>query len=78
MIPPRSGRRREERLERTLQNVTSTTVAGLIVPTHMTDILDIIDRSRPVVDSARTVPLDRGSMTYPKIGTRPDRHPADR
>jgi HK97 family phage major capsid protein len=61
----------EERLERTLQNVTSTTVAGLIVPTHMTQILDIIDRSRPVVDSGRDVPLDRGSMTYPVIGTRP-------
>jgi HK97 family phage major capsid protein len=61
----------EERLERTLQNVTSTTVAGLINPTHMTDILDIIDRSRPVVDSGRDVPLDRGSMTYPVIGTRP-------
>ena len=61
----------EERLERTLQNVTSTTVAGLIVPTHMTQILDIIDRSRPVVDSGRDVPLDRGSMTYPIIGTRP-------
>ena len=61
----------EERLERTLQNTTSTTVAGLIVPTHMTEILDIIDRSRPVVDSGRKVPLDRGSMTYPKIGTRP-------
>jgi HK97 family phage major capsid protein len=61
----------EERLERTLQNVTSSTVAGLINPTHMTEILDIIDRSRPVVDSGRKVPLDRGSMTYPKIGTRP-------
>jgi HK97 family phage major capsid protein len=61
----------EERMQRTLQNVTSTTVAGLITPTHMTEILDIIDRSRPVVDSGRDVPLDRGSMTYPKIGTRP-------
>ena len=61
----------EERLERTLQNVTSTTVAGLIVPTHMTEILDIIDKSRPVADSGRKVPLDRGSMTYPAIGTRP-------
>jgi hypothetical protein len=61
----------EERLQRTLQNVTSTTVAGLIIPTHMTEILDIIDRSRPVVDSGRKVPLDRGSMTYPIIGTRP-------
>ena len=61
----------QERLERTLQNVTSTTVAGLIVPTHMTEILDIISRDRPVVESGRKVPLDRGSMTYPIIGTRP-------
>jgi HK97 family phage major capsid protein len=61
----------EERLQRTLQNVTSSTVVGLINPTHMTQIMDIIDRSRPVVESGRDVPLDRGSMTYPKIGTRP-------
>jgi HK97 family phage major capsid protein len=61
----------EERLQRTLQTATSTTVAGLIIPTHMTQILDIIDKSRPVVASGRDVPLDRGSMTYPKIGTRP-------
>ena len=60
-----------ERLERTLQNTTSTTVAGLIIPTHLTQIMDIIDRSRPVVSSGRDVPLDRGSMTYPVIGTRP-------
>jgi HK97 family phage major capsid protein len=61
-----------ERLERTLQNTTTTTVAGLIVPTYMTDIMDIISRDRPVVDSGRKVPLDRGSVIYPKIGTRPD------
>ena len=61
----------QERLERTLQNTTSTTVAGLINPTHMTQIMDIIDTARPVVASGRQVPLDRGSMTYPTIGTRP-------
>ena len=61
----------QERLERTLQNTTSTTVAGLINPTHFTQIMDIIDASRPVVASGRQVPLDRGSMTYPTIGTRP-------
>lgn len=61
----------QERLERTLQNTTSTTVAGLIIPTYLTDIMDIIDKQRPVVDSARRVPLDRGSLIYPKIGTRP-------
>ncbi len=61
----------QERLERTLQNVTSTTVAGLIQPTYLNEIMDIIDNSRPVVASGRNVPLDRGSLIYPKIGTRP-------
>jgi len=61
----------QERLERTLQNTTTSTVAGLIVPTYMTDIMDIISRDRPVVSSGRSVPLDRGSVIYPKIGTRP-------
>lgn len=60
-----------ERLQRALSNVTSTTVAGLVIPTHMTQIMDIIDGSRPVVSSGRDVPLDRGSMTYPKIDQRP-------
>jgi HK97 family phage major capsid protein len=62
----------KERLERTLENTTSSTVAGLIVPTYMTQIADIIDGSRPVVASARDVPLDRGSMIYPKITGRPE------
>lgn len=61
----------KERLERTLQTTTSTTVAGLIIPTHMTEIMDIISRDRPVAASGRQVALDRGSMTYPKIDTRP-------
>ena len=61
----------EERIERTLQNTTSTAVAGLIVPTHMTQIMDVISTSRPVVESAMDIPLDRGSLTYPKVDTRP-------
>jgi HK97 family phage major capsid protein len=61
----------EERIERTLQNTTSTAVAGLIVPTHMTQIMDIISTARPVVASAAEIPLDRGSLTYPKVDTRP-------
>lgn len=61
----------QERIERTLQNTTSSAVAGLIVPTHMTQIMDVIDTSRPVVESAAKVPLDRQSLTYPKVDTRP-------
>lgn len=61
----------QERLERTLQNTTSSTVAGIIQPTYMTQIMDIISTDRPVVASGRPVPLDRGSMHYPSITTRP-------
>jgi hypothetical protein len=61
----------QERIERTLQNTTSTAVAGLIVPTHMTQIMDVISTARPVVESAADIPLDRGSLTYPKVDTRP-------
>ena len=46
-------------------------MAGLIIPSYMTEIMDIISTARPVVDSGRDVPLDRGSLVYPQIGTRP-------
>ena len=60
----------QERLVRVV-NTLSSNVAGLVLPTHMTQIMDIIDASRPVVSSGRDVPLDRGSLTYPKIDQRP-------
>lgn len=61
----------QERIERTLQNTTTSAVPGLIVPTHMTQIMDIISTARPVVSSAMQIPLERGSLTYPKVDTRP-------
>ena len=61
-----------ERLERAVQNTTTTTVAGLWPAQHMAQIMDIIDSSRPVVASGRFVPLDRGKLTYPRITQRPD------
>ena len=70
-VDPALKAQAEERLSRTLENVTSTTVEGLIQATHMTEIMDIIGSNRPVVNSARSVPLDRGSLTYPQITQRP-------
>lgn len=61
-----------ERIERTLQNTLSSNVPGLVPAPHMAQIMDIISMSRPVVESGRSVPLDRGSLTYPKIGQRPE------
>ena len=62
----------KERLERTLQHTLSSDVAGLLPPQHMAQIMDIINGSRPVVSTARSVDLSSGKLTYPKIGTRPE------
>src|SRR5262245_30839478 len=58
------------RLER-VQNTLTSDIAGLLPPTHLAQIMDLIAISRPVVNSARQVNLDRGSLTYPKITGRP-------
>ncbi len=62
----------QERLERAPVNTTSSNVAGLVPPRHIAQIMDIIDSSRPVVNSARHLDLDRGQLTYPKIAQRPE------
>jgi HK97 family phage major capsid protein len=60
-----------ERLQRTIAHTTSGDVPGLVPPQHMAQIMDIINGSRPVVASGRPVPLERGTLTYPKIAQRP-------
>jgi HK97 family phage major capsid protein len=60
-----------DRVQRTIQNTTTTSIAGLLPPAHMAQIMDLINGSRPVVASAKQVNLDRGSLTYPKIAQRP-------
>jgi HK97 family phage major capsid protein len=59
-----------ERLER-VQNTLTSDVAGLLPPTHLSQIMDIINKSRPVVASARQVGLTSGQFTYPQITQRP-------
>src|SRR4029077_4147607 len=59
-----------ERLQR-VQNTLTSDVGGLLPPTHPTPIMDIINKSRPVVASARQVPLTSGQFTYPQITQRP-------
>jgi HK97 family phage major capsid protein len=59
-----------ERLER-VQNTLTSDVAGLLPPTHLTQIMDIINSSRPVVAAARQVGLTSGQLTYPQITQRP-------
>lgn len=59
------------RLERTLQDTLSSNIGGIIPAQYMGQIIDVINGSRPIVASARSVPLSRGTLTYPKIDTRP-------
>ena len=71
--PSREVAIREQALER-LQRVANTLtsdVAGLLPPQHLAQIMDIINKSRPVVASARGVPLTTGKLTYPRITGRP-------
>ena len=59
-----------ERLQR-VQNTLTSDVQGLLPPQYITEIMDLINSSRPVVASGRAVPLDRGKLTYFQIAQRP-------
>jgi hypothetical protein len=60
-----------QELVRTPANTLSSNVAGLIPPQHLADIFQVIDRSRPLVESGRRVGLERGTLTYPQVDTSP-------
>ena len=49
----------------------SSDVGGLLPPTHISQIMDVIDPSRPVVVSGNRVDLTTGSLTWPKVTQRP-------
>jgi HK97 family phage major capsid protein len=59
-----------DRLAR-VQHTLSSDVGGLTPQQYMAQILDIINKSRPVVATARQVPLATGKLTYPRIIQRP-------
>ena len=59
------------RLER-VQNTLTSDVAGLLPPQHLAQIMDIINKTRPVVASGRFVGLTSGRLTYPRITGRPE------
>lgn len=60
-----------ERLMRATQHTTTSDIGGLLPPQHLTQILDVVNKSRPVVAASRKVDLERGTLTYPDITQRP-------
>jgi len=61
----------QDRIDRVVANTLSADVAGLIRPQYLDQIAQIIDKSRPIVDTARKVGLTSGTLTYPSLTQRP-------
>lgn len=66
--------RAAERLQlakRVPANTLSSNVGGLTPPQHIAQIFQVIDSSRPLVEAAVRASLERGTLTYPVVTTRP-------
>ncbi len=73
-VDPAELQRAQERLQmvkRVPTNTTSTTVAGLIPPQHISQIFQVINKSRPIVETANRADLVRGTLTFPQVDTKP-------
>jgi hypothetical protein len=66
-----AARERLQLLKRTPANTLSSNVAGLQPPQYIAQIFQVINNSRPLVDSARRTTLERGTLTYPVVTQRP-------
>jgi HK97 family phage major capsid protein len=60
-----------ERLMRAPQHTTTSDIGGLLPPQHLAQIMDVINKSRPVISASRHVDLERGTLTYPDITQKP-------
>jgi HK97 family phage major capsid protein len=61
----------EQRITRAVAHTTSADVPGLLPPQYLTTIFDVIDKSRPIVQSSKQVSLTSGLLKYPHIVTKP-------
>jgi hypothetical protein len=66
-----AAKARLDLLKRVPANTLSSNVEGLIPEQHIAQIFQVIDRSRPLVASARRASLDRGTLSYPAISQSP-------
>lgn len=65
------ARERLSLLKRTPANTLSSNVAGISVAQHIDQIFQVINTSRPLVETAMRSELNRGSFTYPQVDTSP-------
>jgi hypothetical protein len=65
------ARERLQLLTRVPANTLSSNVAGLQTPQYLDQIFQIINKNRNLVNSGMRTSLMRGTLTYPKVTTRP-------
>jgi hypothetical protein len=70
-VEPHVRQRAQQRLQRAVEQVLSANVAGLQQPQHIAQIMQVISRSRPIVETSRQVGLTAGKIQFPRITTRP-------
>jgi HK97 family phage major capsid protein len=63
--------RANERLTRAVANTLTADIPGLLPKQHLAQIIDVINKSRPIVQASRYIGLTAGKVTYPKITQRP-------
>jgi hypothetical protein len=66
-----AAKERLQLLKRVPANTLSSNVGGLTPNQHIAQIFQVIDTSRPLVASAQRSTLERGTLSYPAIATRP-------
>jgi HK97 family phage major capsid protein len=64
--------RAAQRLQRAPANVLVADVGPYVSPTYISQIMQVIDRSRPLVSASNQVGLSSGQVQWPRITNQPD------
>ena len=68
---PGAREQASERLTRAVANTLTADIPGLLPKQHLSQIIDVINKVRPLVSASRQIGLNAGKVTYPKITQRP-------
>jgi HK97 family phage major capsid protein len=67
----KSAKERLSLIKRVPTNTLSSNVGGLTPPQHISQIFQVINASRNLVNAATHADLERGTLTYPQVDTKP-------
>jgi len=70
-VPAHVRQRAAQRLERAVSPVLVADVGPFVSPTYIAEIMQTINRARPLVAASRQVALSSGKVQFPQITTRP-------